>query len=173
MPGGIGIQKATRRKIRTAGKTVSSGIPKRTKAPIIPASTAPTPAGASGKRLATMPRKKPWTTTASGTWTPKAWNDAQRTPMLKAQKPAAPITARPPRDGWVKSPSAKRKPSPSVAGTLPAFASQGREGDPSPRRGGVLAGLGEPVARALGVGIAGEALLGVGGDQRDQNPDDQ
>ncbi|HTT94581.1 MAG TPA: hypothetical protein VMF55_07900, partial [Solirubrobacterales bacterium] len=46
-----------------AGKTVSSGRPKRTKAPIIPASTAPTPAGASGKRLATMPRKKPWTTT--------------------------------------------------------------------------------------------------------------
>jgi hypothetical protein len=51
----------------------------------MPASTAPTPAGASGKRLATMPRKKPWTTTASGTWTPKAWNEAQSTPMLVAQ----------------------------------------------------------------------------------------
>ena len=84
-PGGIGIQKLTRRKIRIAGKTVSSGRPKRTKAPIIPASTAPTPAGASGKRLATMPRKKPWTTTASGTWMPSAWKEAQSTPMLKAQ----------------------------------------------------------------------------------------
>src|SRR5262249_45260715 len=105
-PGGIGIQKETRRKIRIAGKTVSSGRPKRTKAPIIPASTAPTPAGASGNRLATMPRKNPWTTTAIGTSIPNALNDAQRMPMFAAQKPAAPSTARPPREGWTKSLSA-------------------------------------------------------------------
>ena len=37
-----------------------------------------------------MPRKKPWTTTASGTWMPSEWKEAQSTPMLAAQKPAAP-----------------------------------------------------------------------------------
>ena len=41
-----------------------------TNVPIIPASTAPTPPGASGNRFATMPTKNPWTTTPSGTWTP-------------------------------------------------------------------------------------------------------
>ena len=58
-----------------------------------------------------MPRKKPWTTTASGTWTPKALNEAQRMPMLAAQKPTAPITASPPREGWAKRLSANLNPS--------------------------------------------------------------
>ena len=35
-----------------------------------PASGAPTPAGAKGNRLATMPTKNPCTTTPSGTWAP-------------------------------------------------------------------------------------------------------
>ena len=56
----------------------------------MPASTAPTPPGASGNRLATMPTKKPWTTTPNGTATSKAWKLAQRIPMLAAQKPIAP-----------------------------------------------------------------------------------
>src|ERR1700710_1514851 len=151
MPTGIGIQKATRRKTRIAGKTVVSGIPKRTKAAIMPASTAPTPAGASGKRLATMPRKKPWTTTASGTWRPKAWKEAQSTPMLAAQKPAAPSTARPPREGWAKSPSAKRKPSPPGPGPV----------------GGPLEEAGAPLAGGKGP----QPPLQVRRDQRDQDPD--
>ena len=42
-----------------------------------------------------MPRKKPWTTTPTGTLTPKARKLAQRIAMLAAQKPIAPATREP------------------------------------------------------------------------------
>ena len=102
-----------------------------------------------------MPRKKPWTTTASGTWTPKAWKEAQRTPMLAAQKPAAPSTARPPGAGWAKRPSAKRKPSPTVAGTL-------RRASPGVER-----------SLAVRVGERARPAREVGRDQRDENAEDE
>ena len=71
--------------------------------------------------------------------------------MLAAQKPAAPSTARPPREGWAKSPTAKRKPSPKVAGTFAAL----RSHDLGP----------------LAVGEGRQPLLDVRGDQGDQDPD--
>ena len=67
------------------GEHLRLGTSKSTKAPIIPASTAPTPAGANGNRLATMPMKKP-AHDPEGTWAPKAWNAAHRIPMLAAQE---------------------------------------------------------------------------------------
>src|ERR671915_299526 len=72
-------------------------MPKTAKAPIIPASTAPTPPAGDGIRLAAIPTKKPWTSTAKGTSPPNASKLAHSTPMLAAQKPTAPPTASAPR----------------------------------------------------------------------------
>ena len=69
---------------------------KSTNAPIIPASTDPTPPAGEGIRLAAMPTKKPWISTAMGTSPPKASKLAHRTPMFAAQKPNAPPTAKNP-----------------------------------------------------------------------------
>src|SRR5204863_5638576 len=65
-PTGIGSQKPTSRNVRIAGNTVFSSIPKSTNAPIRPASTVPTPPAGDGARFATIPTKKPITSTANG-----------------------------------------------------------------------------------------------------------
>ena len=96
-----------------------------------------------------MPRKKPWTTTASGTWTPKAWKEAQSTPMLAAQKPAAPSTARPPLRGVGEEAE--------------------REAEALPHRRRHLGGALEEGAGALAVGEGRQPAFEVGGDQRDQD----
>ena len=101
----------------------ASGRPKSTKAPIIPASTAPTPPGAKGIRLATMPMKKPWTTTAERDADPEGLEARPRgSRCCAAQKPIAPATASPPRRGMADQveggPDAvgERSPGPSPAG---------------------------------------------------------
>ena len=74
-----------RRRAESAARSRSGGTParpgrpsppagrRRTNAPIKPASTVPTPAAGDGTRFATIPTKKPWTTTPNGTSTPNAW----------------------------------------------------------------------------------------------------
>ena len=98
----------------------------------MPASTAPTPPGASGNRLATMPTKKPWTTTPrAGPRRRRRGSSPRGSPMLAAQKPIAPATARPPRRGWRTKAIAVRVPWARVAGTSPAAARSA----PKPPRG--------------------------------------
>ena len=58
-------------------------MPNSTNAPIMPASTEPTPPAGDGIRLAAMPTKKPWTSTPNGTSPPNASKLAHRTPMLR------------------------------------------------------------------------------------------
>ena len=53
-----------------------------------------------GIRFAAIPTKNPWTSTANGTWPPKASKLAHSTPMFAAQKPTAPASASAPRRGW-------------------------------------------------------------------------
>src|SRR6185503_15083282 len=93
MPGGIGSQNAITRYASTDTNTVELGSPNARKAAIMPASTDPTPPGKNGSRFAVMPTKKPCTSTAFGTSSPKAWKQAHRTAMLAAQNPAAPAIA--------------------------------------------------------------------------------
>src|SRR5215208_5890711 len=108
--GGIGSQNAITRYVSTAGNTTDSSIPKIENAPIMPASTAPTPPAGDGIRFAAMPRKKPCTSTPNGTCPPNASKLAQSTPMFAAQNPTAPPIARTPRWGWRRYAIAVRTP---------------------------------------------------------------
>ncbi len=65
-----------------------------------------------------MPRKKPCTTTPTGTLKPNALKLAQRIAMLAAQKPIAPATASPPREGCPTRSKAVLSPCEAVAGTV-------------------------------------------------------
>ena len=65
-----------------------------------------------------MPTKKPWTSTAFGTDSPKAWKQAHSTAMFAAQNPTAPTIASRPLAGCRRIESASRVPLAIVAGML-------------------------------------------------------
>ena len=71
-PAGSAARRRSRDRSGSRGTPPSSDTPNRTNAPIMPASTDPTPPAGEGSRLAAMPTKKPWTRTPNGTLTPKA-----------------------------------------------------------------------------------------------------